>query len=557
MGHTVFAGSVVDSFTVEILGVIEGWSQAGDVILARLGGGPLERTGVMQGMSGSPVFVDGELIGAVMSTWPFTTEPIAGIRPISELRRLADDLGTGDGKDWQSGPNPLDLFASPPDGMVEVGEMGSGLAWSSEGFLPAVRSGMERELGAPVMAGVRGAGATAGQTDRPLEGGDAMAVLLVDGDARLFATGTVTERIGDTVLGFGHPFMGLGHVSLPLARAEVVALLPRWEVSTKMAAATERVGTLFLDRRAGVAGRLGVDPDMLPVTVTTRGGSNLEGRSYSFEVARNVGLTPNLVTWTVQNSLLGGRQTSDDQVVFFRETLRLADGQEVVSEAALTGPKLVESLATEVRLPLTLLERNPERAVRLEEVQVELELRPGREQAEVGRIQVVDPVLEPSGAVTVRVELLPVRAPAEWVELELTLPPALRSGRYRLHVGDGAQSFLEEIARSAPRYRRLGPEQVVDAFSRREPANHLVAVVYAAPRSAVVGGVEWEEIPPSVLSILRRSHAAPEAQPVAATPVARATLPTQWMLRGTSYLELEGPADGPSPSSDDGGKSSP
>lgn len=553
MGRTVFAGSEVDSFTVEILGVIEGWSQAGDVILARLGGGPLERTGVMQGMSGSPVYVDGELIGAVMSTWPFATEPIAGIRPIAELRRLAEDLGQGDGKDWKPGPNPLDLFSQPESQDVELDEeLGSGLAWSSQGFLPLVRSNMEIELGAPVTAGMRASRGNSSGSSGPLEGGDAMAVLLVDGDARLFATGTVTERIGDTVLGFGHPFLGLGHVSLPLARAEVVTLLPRLEVSSKMAAATERVGTVFLDRRAGVAGRLGVDPDMLPVVVTAQGGTNLQGQTYSFELARSVGLTPNLLVWTVQNSLLGNRQLADDQVVFLRQTLVLADGADVVSEAAITGPQLMESLASEVRLPFVLLERNPEQVVRIESVDVQLELRPGRQQAQLGRIQVVDPELEPSGTLALRVELLPVRQSARWVELELQLPSSLRPGRYRLHVGDGSQSFVEEITRGSARYQRLGPAAIADVFARRSPASHVVAVLYAAPRSAVVAGREWEELPPSVLTLLRRSHAAPEAGTVAATPVARATLPTEWLVRGASYLTLEVPPPvRPSPPGDD------
>jgi hypothetical protein len=215
-GLTVFRGSTPERFEVEILGVVEGWGAAGTTILARLSGAGLEQTGVLQGMSGSPVWVDGELIGAVMSTWGFASEPIAGIRPIAEMRVLAQDIDA----------------ASPQQVGRADSELPSGLAWSATGFSPRIRNDMESLLGAPLAAfAARSAAGEDSAGSVGLEAGDAVAVLLVDGDARLFATGTVTERIGDTVLAFGHPLMSSGGVSLPMARADVIAVMPSRQIS--------------------------------------------------------------------------------------------------------------------------------------------------------------------------------------------------------------------------------------------------------------------------------------------------------------------------------------
>ena len=238
-GLSVFEGTEPVRFEVEILGSVEGMGSTGTTILARLSGAGLEHSGVQQGMSGSPVYVDGELIGAVMSTWAFAKDPIAGIRPIGEMRDLAEDLRPGGA---EPGATPL--------------------AWSAQGFDRSAVDAIGAALGIDVQAA--GTATTSTSIEGPLGPGHAMAVLLVDGDARLFATGTVTERIEDRVLGFGHPFLSAGEVSLPLARAEVITVLASSQISFKIAAAGPVVGALELDRRAGVAGRLGVRPRTLP-----------------------------------------------------------------------------------------------------------------------------------------------------------------------------------------------------------------------------------------------------------------------------------------------------
>lgn len=586
-GETVFVGETVERFEVEILGTIHGWGSTGDIILARLSGASLEHTGVPQGMSGSPVWIEGELVGAVMSTWPFAKEAIAGIRPIEEMRKLGAFLEEGGHPTWKPGerevgappwprgePVGWPLEESPPgDGAAaldpppellrllgssvarEIASLPSspapaqgGLFWTASGFGSGVRRDMEQRLGAPVLAGSGPgdagspeAGDALDATEATLAPGDAMAVLLIDGDARLAAVGTVTDRQGDTILGFGHPFLGLGPVSLPVARARVVTVLPSQQVSFKIAEATRPVGALLVDRRAGVSGKLGVSADLLPVRVTLRLREGAPPRSYRFEVARVPALLPDLAVWTVTNALLDQEDLRGRTTVDVSLRLDLAGEEPLHTRASLSGTDVSASLADEVKLPLLLATANPDRDLRIEGVDVELDLRHEIRSAALGRVLTEPLEPRPGDTLRLRVEILPFRSPAEWVELEVVLPPQIRSGPVGIHVGDGGSAFRDEVVRTTERWRHLGVRQIREALALRLPASSLVATLYGPPRSTVVRGVELEQLPPSVRWVLARRHgvSGPGQERVAATRLDQAYRDTPWVLQGTRQIILQ------------------
>jgi len=525
-GITVLSGTERERFEVEILGVMESWGSAGNTILARLSGAGLEKTGVLQGMSGSPVYVDGTLIGAVASTWGFASEHIAGIRPIEEMRRLADDLEAG-----------VDETVELVDARPEPG--GSGLVWSASGFAPVLTESMQDALGAPVVqaAAVRGGDVTL-DTDGTLEAGDAVSVLLVDGDARLFATGTVTERIGDTVLAFGHPFLGAGPVSLPMARAEVVTVVPSRQISFKMAVPTQVVGALQLDRRAGVSGRLGERADTLPLTLRIDGATAGDGQDYRFELARMRGLTPQLLGWAVQSAITDRRELGANYEVHLSIEADLADATQLRSEASLLGAGAGQQLVSEVALPVQLLQGARDGAPRLESMHVDVRIEPGSRGATIGRVQVDDPRIEPGGAIEIRVELIERERGSRWRTLTLDVPEKLGPGPYRLHVNDGARAFGEEIARSPARWADLGMRQIREALALRRPATEVVAVLYGPSTSMITRGVEREDLPGTHRLALGRSYVARGAEASVVTPLARTSVDAGLVVQGGSTLDL-------------------
>ncbi len=631
VGYTVFSGQKVDTFQVEILGRLERWGTTGDVLLARLSGDPLTQTGVLEGMSGSPVLIDGELIGAVMATWGFAKEPIAAIRPIADMRRMADALERGEHPTWKPGdqqalapsfgapaglalgdvtmaggtagagaaalaaadgalasawshpplwphPQVFDLSSLPslpalggapvepphdPAQGLARRLASSGLAWTVSGFAPAVRStiaqaldatlpaavgatagadraaGLDRSVVVSSAADVGGAGpaasaSAAGALQHP---GDAMAVLLVYGDARLGAVGTMTERIGDTVLGFGHPLLGAGPLSLPLAGASVVALLPSSEISFKFATAGPTVGALLLDRSTGVCGRIGVTADLLPVHVRVVEQGGREDH-FSYGVAREPAIMTTLVLWTIQSALLSGHENLGESTVRMQLRLDVPGEPPVVSESAFSGLGQGADLASEVILPISMVAFNDEQAVRLQAVQAQLELGFGEQTARLGRVLAQPPDPRPGQRVAVRVELLPRHAAPVWTDLEITVPPRTQPGLYELHLADGSSAFREELARAMARWRNPGVRAVREAFALRRPASTLVATLYGAPQAVVVRGRELEQLPPSVQAVLGRARGTPTAESVLATPVAGTQLTTQWVLDGAEKIAV-------------------
>src|SRR5215211_3627675 len=339
VGHTVFDGTHVEEFKAHILGVLENIiGPHRNLILARLEGGPLAHTGVIAGMSGSPVYVDGKLIGAVSyALGSFSKEPIAGITPIAEMtdatalgaprpagarvhvefpltrdslttafrkalnwnRPFADrpadtqfrgasalDSVTGDQLGTLLRPiaTPLVMSGFEPD-MAEL----FGSAFREHGFIPSGGSAAGRRNGEKPF-------------DGPLKPGDAVGVMLVGGDMQLGATGTVTHIDGDRVYAFGHPMYNLGPTEFPMTRAYVYTVLPSLFSSMKLSTTGETIGTVVQDRATAIAGRLGAGPKLIPITVSLES-SRAAKQTFHFGVVNDPLFGPLMTYATVLNTL--------------------------------------------------------------------------------------------------------------------------------------------------------------------------------------------------------------------------------------------------------------
>src|SRR5260221_7597668 len=304
-GFTVWQGSKVEEFKVHILGVLRNFiGPRRDLILARLEGGPLAETGVIAGMSGSPVYIDGRLAGAVSySLGAFSKEPLAGITPISEMIDAATletprapvgvkaRLEVPITKDSVAAAMRASFswvrpFAERPGDVEFLAPASAGLNGQVATMLRPIStplimggfgsdvadllSGAFRDSGFMPMAGAAAAGGADATADSasPLKPGDAVGVNLVSGDFEMGATGTVTEVVGNKVYAFGHPFYNLGPIQFPMTRAYVHALLPSLTASMKIATTGALIGTVSQDRATTIAGTLGSGPAMIPVKMT-------------------------------------------------------------------------------------------------------------------------------------------------------------------------------------------------------------------------------------------------------------------------------------------------
>jgi hypothetical protein len=326
-GRTVFAGGRIEEFRCEILGVLENAGPKQSIILARLSGGPLAETGVLQGMSGSPVYYQGRLMGAVALSFPFSKEPVAGIRPIEEM--LANDPAP---RRAAGGQDPFRPAALPARQEVQVGPSKlveiatpfwlSGFTRAAvEHFSPALRAaGLEPVQGisgggkpAPPAAGVR------------LEPGSMISVQLITGDMAVGADGTVTHVDGRKVYAFGHRFLATGDTEMPFARAEVVTLLPSLNSSFKISTPREWMGTITQDRNTALAGELGRQARLLPVAVRVRSRTPIAREwSYRMNVVQDRLFTPLLLQMAIFSAIDATERTSGLSTITLRGRMQVA-----------------------------------------------------------------------------------------------------------------------------------------------------------------------------------------------------------------------------------------
>lgn len=530
--HTVFQGERVETFGLEVLGVLEQGAAQGALILARATEPRVEHTGIVAGMSGSPVYAaDGRLLGAIAYAWGFSKDPICGITPIGEMLpiwELAEESSPeAFGRAGESGAPA----AAAPGASGALPRLRTPLA--AAGFAPQALAWLEpwaRERGflltpgglapaAPAAAGSASTG-TAPQPRR-LAPGDAIAVDLLRGDAGLAAIGTVTAVRGDRVLAFGHPFFLGGPTRLPLSRAAITAILPSLQSSFKIGTSLELVGTLTEDRRAGVAGRLGPAPEMLPLAVRVRVPGAPES-TFHFQAAKHRALAPQIVAVAAVNAALARGALPGESTWRWRVTAELrgapARRLDLADLAPGDGLPIFQTLATLV----SGLVDNPWEPVDLERVDIALEVVPRRDELRVTAIRLARSRVRPGESVRVEVDLAAHRGGTSTATLEYRVPPGSAAGALTLFVGGGAD-WARYDAREAPgRHRAGSTSELLRRLADAPRAARLYLAVYGGPPEASLRGRDYPGLPPSAQRLLAGAGVAD-----ASARWARATLAGQ------------------------------
>src|SRR5580693_6489904 len=323
---TVFEGAKPERMDVEVLGVLHNANgPKGDMILVRLHGTKVEYTGVVAGMSGSPVYLDGKLAGALaFRIGEFSKEPIAGVTPIAdmlEINALDKSLADETAAIKPAVTNAAGKTASPGDGAALPDPVQNFTDYLKPIETPLVFNGFSEDAVrrfAPQFASagivpVMGAGSVSEEKQpEPLEAGSAVSAILVRGDMDIAATCTVTYIDPQRLLACGHPLLQFGSVDLPMNKANVLATLPSPLNAFKIVNTTEQAGVFVQDRHTGIMGVFNKQPDMIPVTLTIHGGNGAPERDFHFEVLNNPRLSPVAIMATVFNALHGMNEYGEE-----------------------------------------------------------------------------------------------------------------------------------------------------------------------------------------------------------------------------------------------------
>ena len=504
VGRTVFEGATISEFEVEILGVLENAGPKQALILAKLRGGPLEKTGVMQGMSGSPVYFGGRLAGAVAFAFPFAKEAIAGIRPIAEMLAAADPVPGG----------PAVLRASLPFGQRRLEEIATPVSFigftarTLEQFAPEMR-----KLGLEPRQGVSGGGAVPPAMGDPkrLQPGAMISVQLMTGDMGVGADGTVTHIDGNKVYAFGHRFLAAGDTDLPFARAEVVTLLPTIATSFKISNPREWMGSITSDRNAAVAGVLGRRARMVPVTVRLESDANGRPRveTYKMEMAEHKTLAPFLTQMAVFSALDATERSLGSATVALDGVVKLAGGLPPLAIHNRFAGDFAAGLPAAMAMasPLSALMEAGLPGVRLEAIDVRLKVENKRRVLRIDQAWLSRKEARAGDEVELHLSLTGDEGVEETRSVKYRLPAGLETGPLNFTVADGPSANAWE---AKPLYAggSLGgktPGEFIEALNRLKGNTGVHVRVWVADPAYAVGPRELGNLPRSAAMVIGRS----------------------------------------------------
>ena len=567
-GKTVMVGTTLVEFQVEVLGVLRDVNPGRDMILCRLSGCNLEHAGIIQGMSGSPIYIEGKLVGAVAYAWEFAKDPIAGVTPFSQMveyvqaneRRIAaEDKAKQDAREAirtvRLDASQLDRDALPPaPGLPAETKAsativsGGGLAGmrpiatplAATGFSPRALAYLEKQLGPLGMAPIAGGGVLdeilAREANAKLEPGSPVSIAMVTGDFDLSGIGTVTHVEGDRVYAFGHPMMGLGACQLPMMTGYIHTVYPRASVSMKMGSPLKVVGVLDTDVSTAVSGRVGPQPDMMPMSVHLKAGRFAEAHTYHVQVAREPNMMPTLILTVLTSAVDTEGDLPDDLTARLEATICVAGRDPIIIRETLSGARLSGStgpmaLFASVGSTVNMICRNPLGRVRLESIDCKIELENRRTLAEIETVRLLSNRVEPGDTLHALVQIKPYMDARETVELEIPLPADMPAGTHELAVCDLTRT-LQRRFRNEP--AQLEPKSLDNLFAllqaRAEPSRTDLFAHVARPGLGVsVEGQSLPDLPASVRTVIGGNRATPSPS-VRADIVARKTTP--WVLEG-------------------------
>ncbi len=574
---TVLQGTEPEPIPIEIIGRLKNvWGPNQDIIVAKMLGKAI-RTNVAGGMSGSPVYIDGKLVGAVaLRLSVFSPDAICGITPIE----LMLEINNFDKSHPENARTPDKLASAehgvpPGEGQVSLPSqmLAEAVSAGARGALPPIQqmvpiesplvfSGfkdstlqdfgpMFQQLGIAVSQGGAAGSTLHGAKPAPgwehaLNPGDTIAGVLVDGDVSITGVGTVTYNDGKRVLAFGHPFFNLGPVDMPMSKGEVVMTLASAFQPNKMANATDVVGALHQDRHSGIMGVLGAQADMVPVTVRVRSLDPTEKvrneRDFHFNVFVHQKWTPYLMMMTLYNSISELNEFTDEA------TYKLSGKVQLSGQPNIDLSTMQTSGDSPMPAPMMLagwwgdkfnrLYMNNVKTPDLSRVDVTVDLLPERRVATIENAWVANPEVRPGDDVPVTVLLRPYRGQPIERKLTVKIPAGLATGDHRIVLSDAdTVNRMQNMAGMMDHFLDL-PETVSLLNQERTNNKLYVSLVQSSP-TAYYDDKTLPALPSSILNVMQAGRAPTRSMFTSPeTASQQMSLPFDYVVTGSYSLRI-------------------
>ncbi len=524
VAYTVFEGVRPSAVEVEILGTLRNALGPGqDMILARLGGKDAVYTGVVAGMSGSPVYIDGKLAGALaFRIGQFSKEPIAGITPIQQMLQVK--------------AMPAEA-ARNTKGNDEVRPIETPLLFSgfSQQAVDTFRDRFEANGLTPVV-GIGGSSSNEKQPE-PIEPGSSVSALLVRGDLEIAATCTATYVDKQQLLACGHPITQTGSVSVPMTKAAVVATLPSPLNAFKIVNTTEEVGAFTQDRQTAIRGEFGAKAQMVPVTVTFRTG-NTVSRVVHFDVADSPDLTPVLMLTSIYQSLMQNNSYAAETTYSMRERIQVEGAPEVdLTRFTAPGAGLPAALGATLQVgePFVQIYGNPARRGVLRSVSLDVDAVPGRQSVEIEGVDRAGGPVHAGETVSLRVTLRPYRGENRTVNIPVTLPATLPPGPVRIAFSDAAT--VDHMIESP--LQHLSLNDTVAALNATHANDRLYVTLLSPSPQARLDGRTLSALPISMANVLDPLRANRTLTLNGESAVAITSVPMDAVVTGNQVTTLQ------------------
>lgn len=568
VARTVFRGTEPEEFGVEILGVLPGFpAPRQSAIIARLTGANAERTGVFGGMSGSPVYIDGRLVGAIAFSFPFSKEPIAGITPIKQMIDIFErgpERNTNAGEprkfsftelasaDWKAQlPKPAVTgapFVAPVAAnsplIALLGQQLQPIA------TPVVFGGVSQEalsiyapqLQANGLLPVSGVGGAAGITplapitEKTLAAGTSVSVQLVRGDYSIAASGTVTLRDGNKIYAFGHPFLSLGGSDMPMTESSVVTVIPNANNSFKLAVPGQMVGNMSQDRASGIYGQLGQSPKMIPVKINLRT-SRDRTETYAYEVANDSFLTPLLLNLTIFSTITSSERSLGDATISVSGKINVVGHEAIEVDRRFSAANAPMLAAGSVAVPVNALLSSGFEDVRIGGITLDITSSETKYAASLERIALDR--TEAGRGETVEVQAyVRTESGKQFVQrIPVQIPRDVPLGQLLVFVGDG--SALQQGSASQA-FVPQDLSQLVGAINKMKKSDRLYVKLFRITPGAVIGTSELPNLPPSMLATLNSDRTSGGYTPTILSPIFEKELaPAEFVINGQQMIALD------------------
>ena len=560
---TVFSGSSAEEFGVEILGVLPGAiGPQQDLIIGRLSGGPADRTSVFAGMSGSPVYIDGRLVGAISYSFPFSKEPICGITPIEQMVAIFEKNQPA--KAVSAEPRALSFaeLASAiwiPERLTPSSTSSlpgnSKLAAMTGGSLqpiatPMTFSGISQSVldqfapqmmdaGLLPVASAGGAAAISPMKKAEpdtLVGGTSVSMELARGDYSIAASGTVTLRDGNKIYAFGHPFLSLGTSDLPMSESHVVTVIPNLNNSFKLAVPDAMVGSMTQDRSTGVFGQLGESPKMIPVKInleTSRG----QKKTLNFEVVNDDFLTPLLLNISIYNSLLANERGLGDSTIELNGEIKVQGNEAIKLDRRVFGGQASQLAAGAVAIPVGAILRSRFDDASISGINLNIRSFDGAKAASLERLAVDRTQVKAGETVEVQAFARTVGGKLFVQKIPVTIPADTPAGAVSIVIGDG-NAIQEKAAIQQFVPKNVG--ELISTINRLKMPDRLYVQATRLTNGAVIGISEMPNLPPSVMATMNNDRTVGAYKPYVQTVLAENELPpAEFVIIGQQTLSIQ------------------